>query len=72
MLVQQYLPQILDLIAAASTDSICQQIGLCSVEQATTDTLAAVSSVLRNSDSTSAAQEDLVGSRYVAHFVLNV
>lgn len=65
LLVQQYLPQILDLVEAASTDAVCKQIGLCSAAEATTRNVAAATSVLRSSDdATSAAQQDLFLPEY--------
>lgn len=73
MIVQQYLPEILDMVEAASTEAICQQVGLCSVGEATKRNAASAASVLRNNDdSTFAAQEDLLESgcaAYVAYML---
>ena len=61
MLVQQYLPEILDMIQASTTQAICEHVGFCTAAEATRRSAAAAASVLRNNDdTTSAAMEDLL------------
>jgi hypothetical protein len=71
MLVQQYLPEILDLVQASTTEAICQQIGMCTAAETTQHRAAGVASTLRNNDDTiSAAQEELIPSGCAAPCVL--
>ena len=61
MLVQQYLPQILDMVEASTTQAICQQVGFCTAAEATKRSAADAAGVLRNNDdTTSAAMQDLL------------